>query len=353
MKHAVLSLAGALALAGGVILPAVGTAEATSDGPCEARASVIETVELHWFAAPAEDAEPLEQWCRGVGGPLIATIPEADASEPPPLEDLVVVTWNAHLAEGKLIDLVADLQEGVLTDDQPVRHFILLLQELYRRGDSVPAFGPNARAAYAIQAREPHAPDAVEYARRLGLAMSYVPSMRNGAEMLEDRGNAILSTEPLQDLFALELPLERQRRVAAGAAIEVKTPDGVEQLQFVDAHLEPLAAPSSLWLFRNPRIRQMAALLDLLQEPRFHSEGVGTVLGGDFNTVQGGAREEIYQQARAWSQSLTVEDERPTHMMGRLDYLFARLAPGWQFETMRVSKKYGSDHHPVLARFRR
>ena len=43
--------------------------------------------------------------------------------------------------------------------------------------------------------------------------------MRNGPELREDRGNAIISTEPLLDPFALELPLARQRRVALGAAV--------------------------------------------------------------------------------------------------------------------------------------
>jgi endonuclease/exonuclease/phosphatase (EEP) superfamily protein YafD len=39
--------------------------------------------------------------------------------------------------------------------------------------------------------------------------------------------------------------------------------------------------------------------------------------------------------------------------MGQLDYIFARLSPQWLVTTSRVSEKYGSDHHPVLARFRR
>jgi endonuclease/exonuclease/phosphatase family metal-dependent hydrolase len=229
---------------------------------------------------------------------------------------------------------------------------VLLLQEIYRRGEDVPAFLPNARSAYAIKARNPHAPDARDYAATLRLAVAYVPSMRNGHQMLEDRGNAIISTEPLEDLFAFELPFERQRRVVAGAAVVVTTDRGAQRLQLVDAHLEPLAAPSSLWLFRNPRPRQVAAVLDLLQQPRFERDSVGTVLGGDFNTIQGGAREDAYHRARVWSRSLDVEDPRSTHMLGRLDYIFARLAPGWQVDTMRVTEKYGSDHHPVLARFR-
>jgi endonuclease/exonuclease/phosphatase (EEP) superfamily protein YafD len=97
----------------------------------------------------------------------------------------------------------------------------------------------------------------------------------------------------------------------------------------------------------------VSALLDLLQQPRFQTDAVGTVIGGDFNTIQGGAREEAYRRIRSWSTSLRHEDPRATHMLGRLDYVFARLAPQWQVTTTRIEGRYGSDHHPVLARFQR
>jgi endonuclease/exonuclease/phosphatase family metal-dependent hydrolase len=324
---------------------------AAANRPCPARPTRINDAAIHWFAAPQEDAAELESWCRGVGMPLIAATPTEPRSNAPALEDLVVLTWNAHLADGKLADLISDLRAGTLTGGRPVAHFVLLLQELYRRGDDVPVFAPNARSAFAILPRDPRAPDARDYLRQLGLAIAYVPSMRNGAEMLEDRGNAIISTEPLHELFAVELPFERQRRVAAGATVMVRTSSGVQGLQVVDAHLEPLAAPSALWVLRNPRRRQVSALLDLLQQPRFSSAGVGTVIGGDFNTVQGGAREEAYRRVRAWSHSIDDEDPRSTHLLGRLDYIFARLSPEWEVSTARVGEKYGSDHHPVIARF--
>ena len=295
----------------------------------------------------------LEQWCRGVGAPVVATPPIDPGAAAPPLEDLVVVSWNAHLADGQLTDLISDLRAGALTSGVPVQHFVLLLQELYRRGEDVPQFAAIARSAFAIEADDPAAPGVEAYVRQLGLSMAYVPSMRNGAELLEDRGNAIVSSEPLIDLFAMELPFERQRRVVAGAAVRVRTSRGIEKLHLLDAHLEPLASPSSLWVFRNPRRRQMAAILDLLREPRFAQQSAGTVLGGDFNTVQGGAREAIYRDARAWSRSLAVEDPRSTHLLGRLDYVFARLAPGWEATTIRIDERYGSDHHPVLAQFRK
>jgi endonuclease/exonuclease/phosphatase (EEP) superfamily protein YafD len=94
------------------------------------------------------------------------------------------------------------------------------------------------------------------------------------------------------------------------------------------------------------------ALLNVLRTSR-PSQAVrssGTVLGGDFNTIQAGAGEDAYSIARAWSRSLVSEDPRRTHLMGRLDYLFFRLPDGWTGSTTRVQAKYGSDHHPVIGR---
>jgi endonuclease/exonuclease/phosphatase family metal-dependent hydrolase len=332
------------------------TARPQGAGTCGARTPVVDGVAITWHTGAAEDHESLDRWCRGVGPPVVAPAPAHPvATVAPALEDLVVITWNHHLADGRLDELVRDLRAGHLTDGRPVPHFVLLLQELYRRGQDVPAFAPDARSAIGIKARDPRAPDARDYASKLGLALLYVPSMRNGTDMLEDRGNAIVSTEPWLDAWALELPLERQRRVAAGLAIRVRTQRGIERLDLLNVHLEPLSAPSALWLFRNPRRRQMAAVLDRLGAPRFEPgpTSAGTVLGGDFNTIQGGVEEDVYGQARAWARGLATEDPRPTHAMGRLDYLFVRLGHGWEATTTRVEDKYGSDHHPVLARFRR
>ncbi|HXG87378.1 MAG TPA: endonuclease/exonuclease/phosphatase family protein [Vicinamibacterales bacterium] len=321
---------------------------------CAARVAGPTDTAITWHVGPVEDAHMLGQWCRGVGNPLVfhASTPDRPPG-PPPLESLVVVTWNAHLAGGELETLVANLRAGRLTDGVPVDRFVLLLQELYRRGPEVPTFGPDTRSAFAIRARNPNAPDARQYGERLGLSLVYIPSMRNGADLFEDRGNAIVSTEPLHDLFALELPFERQRRVAIGATINVRTGTGIARLNLLNTHLEPLSSPKSLWVFRNPRRRQVAAILDMLQVPRFEPSRtvVGTIVGGDFNTIQDGVEEEAYTQARAWTQGLVAEDPRTTHYLGRLDYLFVRLAPEWAARTTRANERFGSDHFPVIGRF--
>jgi len=293
----------------------------------------------------------MARWCRAVGAPLIVNAP---AAAPPALDEFVTLSWNAHLAEGQLPALIEELKAGAFTDGRPVRHFALLIQELYRRGDQVPAFDPRDRSAFAINPRDPNAADVEDYAASLGLSLLYVPSMRNGAGLREDRGNAILSTEPLHDALAIELPLARQRRVAVGAGVDVMTADGVQRLELINAHLEPLSAPSTLWVFKNPRGRQVRGILDHLDGPRYQRHGVaGVVLGGDFNTVLGGDSEDGYRHARAWSTSLREEDRRRTHLMGRLDYLFFRLDHGWSASTVRLDRKFGSDHHPILGRLTR
>ena len=309
---------------------------------CAARGTV------HWIRGPEVDVEKLDKWCRGVGAPLYRPTPDAP-QEPPALSDLVIVTWNAHMAEGRLAELIAELRRGAFTDGRPVSRFVLLVQELFRR-DEVPTFAADARSARAIRARDDDAPDARDYANRLGLSMLYVPSMRNGADITEDRGNAILSSEPLSQPVAFELPFERQRRVAVAAAIDVMHHGRRSTLRVVDVHLEPLSSPQSLWLFRNPRRRQMAALVSLFTTSRFEDDvaWVGTVVGGDFNTIRNGAEESVYREARAWSSGFAREDPRGTHLLGRLDYLFFRMTPGLAATTRRVDEKFGSDHHPVM-----
>lgn len=277
--------------------------------------------------------------------------PKSDA--PPALEDLVVVTWNAHLVEGRLPELVRALRSGALTGGAPVDHFVLLIQEAYRRGADVPPFPEDGRAAFGIVPRDPHGPDAIAEAVSLGLAVWYVPSMRNGPEMPEDRGSAVVSTEPLSAPQALELPLARQRRVVAGATVAVRTRRGHERLQLWSAHLEPVSSPRTLWLFHNPRPAQVRAILSVLatQAVAGAAPSAGVVLGGDFNTIRNGDDEGAYALAREWSTSLAAEDGRRTHLMGRLDYLFFRLAGSWQAQARRADDRYGSDHYPVAGQF--
>ena len=80
-----------------------------------------------------------------------------------------------------------------------------------------PTVSSHARVPKAIRPRRPTT-DVRDIAEQFGLSVAYVPSMRNGPATAlserEDRGNAILSTEPLLDVRAIELPFGKQRRVA-------------------------------------------------------------------------------------------------------------------------------------------
>ena len=89
--------------------------------------------------------------------------------------------------------------------------------------------------------------------------------MRNGTTAVaEDRGTAILSTMPLADLQAIELPFERQRRVALAATVGGATPSGdVWHLRLAAVHMD-----TSLALTRGgpvvARRRQAEALVEAL-----------------------------------------------------------------------------------------
>lgn len=321
---------------------------------CLARPAQLDGQAVTWHLGSAGDAFQLDRWCRAVGPPILVPQPSTlPPGSPPALEDLVVVTWNAHLAEGRLTELVRKLRSGALTEGKPVGHFVLLIQEAYRRGAGVPEFPPGARTAFGIVPRDPYGPDVLAETVALGLSAWYVPSMRNGHAMREDRGNAIVSTEPLLDPRALELPLARQRRVVAGAAVNVRTQQGARQLDVWSTHLEPVSSPETLWLFHNPRQGQVRAILAVLAMPAVagSAPSAGVVLGGDFNTIRSGDHESAYALAREWSVSLTAEDRRRTHLMGRLDYLFFRLAEGWQARARRADERFGSDHYPVTGQF--
>lgn len=290
----------------------------------------------------------LEDWCSAVGPAVVAGAPvalPAAISSPP---ELVIVSWNVHVGAGDVLGLVEQLRAGHFTDGQPVHRFVLLLQETYRNGDAVPRLAHTRGTAKAIQ---PHAArrrmDIVEIADALDLSVYYVPSMRNGAATREDRGNAILSTEPLSDLEAIELPFERQRRVAVQATIALSDADGRQQsLRLTNAHLENMGSRWRLG-FLSPvaRLAQASALMD-----RVPTQGAA-VLAGDLNTWFGSLEPAYRRFARSFDRQRYV-DSRPTFSgILRLDHLFVRLPRGWEAETVRLDR-FGSDHHPLLARLR-
>ena len=284
-----------------------------------------------------DDARTLARWRAAVGRPLVST--RHGGTQPAGVDGVTIVTWNIALGAGDVTALFRRVQQ-----ERPTHAIVLLLQEAFRSGDDIPRTPINAAFAGRIHGTREREID--ELARALNLAMYYVPSMRNGAPGLsnEDRGNAILSTVPLEDLVAIELPFERQRRVAVAATVRGQGTAGrAWTLRVASVHLDNMAGLSRGYIGGEyARMRQARGLRDALHgaDP--------LVLGGDFNTWFGfgdGAYREI---ASAFPQT-RVTDERRTFLgLLRLDHVFYRLPEGWRASVRRSDSALGSDHHPLI-----
>jgi endonuclease/exonuclease/phosphatase family metal-dependent hydrolase len=306
---------------------------------------------LSWKGAWQTDSDP---WCQAVGPALARGV----STPPPPatLSDLAIVSWNVHVGGGDIDSLIEDLRRGQL-DGQPSNAFVLLLQEVFRSGSEVPDDpGPGAKDGGRVAPGPDHgAARSIEaVARRNGLNLLYVPSMRNGGpgDPPEDRGNAILATFPLEDREALELPMERQRRVAIAARITVgsETNQPVE-LRLVNLHLDARSEWSQLYRsLGTGRADQSRVVAE-----QYGHEPV-VVLGGDLNTWFGGPGE---QAVRILSEVFPHPEPRlDLHTVGvpgplpdlMLDHLFFRLPTGMVASYEVIQDQYGSDHYPVVGR---
>jgi endonuclease/exonuclease/phosphatase family metal-dependent hydrolase len=300
---------------------------------------------LTWIGpTPERDRARLDAWCETVGPPIVYS---GSISTPPRADRVAVVSWNTHVGAGDVVELVRRLRAGTLLQGSPISSFILLLQEAYRRGPLVPALSERQVDVPSARSRASKARQTIEdIAGTLELNLLYTPSMRNGAGD-EDRGNAILSTLPFDDPIVIELPFERQRRVAIAARVHGRTSAGRPwQLRVVTTHLDTSPA-----LTRGgpaqARLRQTRALIDALA----NQEGP-IVLGGDLNTWWGEdepafkALRHEFPDVRAGS-SRAPTWRGPIGTMTRVDYIFARLG-GRPIEVRRLDDRLGSDHHPLL-----
>lgn len=170
MRHLSLALACAWLVISGRV-PAAAELELL-ESRCPARLAQLENQAVTWHQGSAGDGAELDRWCRAVGPPILIARPAAALTTSPPLlDELVMVTWNAHLAEGRLAELVGGLRSGAFTSGRAVNHFVVLVQETYRRGAAVPAFPDEARTAFGIVSRDPYVPDARASAVALGLSV--------------------------------------------------------------------------------------------------------------------------------------------------------------------------------------
>jgi endonuclease/exonuclease/phosphatase family metal-dependent hydrolase len=299
-----------------------------------------------WFGPVVEsERSMLARWSGAVGPPLVVSH-AGEATRP--TSSIALVTWNVAVGGGDVEALVGDVKRAY-----PDSELVLLLQETYRQGAAVPTVMlANAIVPGRLGGNRPRGfRDVESIAERLQLNLYYVPSMRNGVPSLssEDRGNAILSTLPLDSLSAIELPFERQRRVAVAATASGRDPDGEPwRIRLVSAHLDNLVSARKLWVAGGifARARQARALVDYVK-----ADGTA-IVGGDFNTWFGFADLAFVETRRAFPDT-HVTDVRPTFLnLLRLDHVFFRVPDDWTASFVRAARSYGSDHWPLIATIR-
>jgi endonuclease/exonuclease/phosphatase family metal-dependent hydrolase len=339
-----------------VVIASVAAAADAGDGPpvavtslsCRqvvAAAGDFPRTAVRWYEHESPRSRPtLDAWCRGVGPVVYQSQPTDESADPSAdLLPIAVVSWNVNVGAGDLAEFVTDLRAGQFSDGRRVEHFVLLLQEALRTGDAVPPRDASQAGARRLLRRPPRV-DIVQFARESGLSLLYVPSMRNGLDAnapAEDRGNAILSTLPLLSPGALELPFERQRRIAVRATLgEVADR---EPLVVASVHLDPFVGASRLWVFgaAGARGRQARALTAAL--PPYGP----VVIGGDFNSWLGTNEPALREMTRVSGQPAQADEG--TYATGAvLDYLFFRTSASWRATYERAGRTYGSDHYPLV-----
>lgn len=300
------------------------------------------------------DARRLSIWCRSVGPIVFA---RGTAGREAGADSLVIVSWNTHVGAARLSAFIHDLRAGVFSAGQPIAHFALLLQEAYRADAALPALpqGLHVPRRLAGSTREAIA----DVARREGLWLFYVPSMRNGgvpgsraAWLPEDRGNAIVSTLPFERLAAVELPIAAQRRVVAVASVRLASPSArPAAVRLVSGHFDSTVGWKRLWFVgaRAHRARQAAALVDALSLT-MDAAVTATVVGADLNTWDGPS-EAAYTRLRDAFPETPAPSKVPTFGLfrRRFDFLFFRVPPTWLRGYRVISdNRYGSDHYPLI-----
>lgn len=296
-------------------------------------------------------------WRESVGPPV-----SLDAAPGPAAGPLALLCWNVWIGRGRLTEVVGRIRDGGyeshgLPAGAPI---VALIQEAYRDGDEVPRRWPTRTAPRTVLGGQEESIVAV--AEALGMSLRFAPSMRNGRHR-SDRGNAILSTLPLLDAEAVELPFTYQRRVALTAATELMRPDGGRvRLRVASAHLDPRGPTALDILGVAGRGRQAKALVA-------HLDGLAPgpqIVGADLNLARGVAEPAFRQLAHAgFAPGIPLAWPAWGHTYHRwprllLDWILAR-DPGRALSgvvTRRIDEQpddrglvvYGSDHHPLLAR---
>ncbi len=361
----------------------------TTESPPQNRACPTMGGALTWYVPDStSDSRSAEKWCLATGPVEIDSTPAGRFGTWQAGDSLAVVAWNVSAGGGDLLGFLEG-QMGLdcgtpspgLTEGSS--HFVLLLQEAYRRSAVVPAHAEESAIPPAVkeESRPGERVDVVEAARRCGLALAYVPATRNGTAEYdgerEDKGNAILSTLPLSDIIAIEMPMVAQRRVELAATLRDA---GGDSLRVVSVHLNTFPPPWRLLRTGgSSRVRQALTLVDALERAELERSGrtadtafaacyptcdeeetakylISTVAGGDINTWTGGgtALKHLYLHFP----DSPPYDPTPTRTSFRTDHiLFRRAATGSVGSVVEGSYRtfdsaFYSDHHPIEVWFR-
>lgn len=315
-------------------LAAIAHASTPESLPC--LQPVTDVTWLRW----EENRQTLDRWCQTVGPPVVVTAsPRSGGSN-----RLLIVSWNVDVGGADVEKLIASLLSDASNAGAGL---VLLLQEAFRGGVQVPDTYPvHMHVPSAIR---PHRPtlDVVGIAERFGFSVAYVPSMRNGdattLEKREDRGNAVLSTEPLSDIRAIELPFGKQRRVAVAATITLRSTT-TASMRVVTTHFDTNSARVAQ---AEALGRRIAALEDL-----------PLIVAGDFNARRGfkddavaAVRDRIPLESCGTNRTVRWPlrlDVPLFFLVGRLDFLFSTLEMSTTRTCQTLKHAYGSDHLPIL-----
>jgi endonuclease/exonuclease/phosphatase family metal-dependent hydrolase len=287
-----------------------------------------------------QERNTLDRWCKSVGPPVFAPRPERDGE----ISRLLIVSWNVHVGGADVEELFAKALDARSSNDTGI---IILMQEAFRAGADVPDSLPgDLDVPSSIRPRRPTL-DIAGIAERFGMSIAYVPSMRNGSatalESREDRGNAIVSTETLSDVRAIELPFGKQRRVAVAATV---TPRGstIGALRVITTHFDT----------NSDRVDQAEALAERIDA----LDDLPLVIGGDLNARRGFGDRTVAaisrrvslescgtQRTSRWPLRLDIP---LFFLIGRVDFMFSTLEASVPRTCKTLSHAYDSDHLPIV-----
>ena len=322
-------------------------------------------VAVRWFGpARSQDMETLDQWCATVGSAVYDTMPDTHMVGSRVSDSLVVVSWNVNVGGGDVLAFLEDrlgVTCGGVRAAEGSPHFALLLQEAHRRSAAIPPAesGPTIPDRIVPEPRPGPDLDVVQLADRCGLSFVYVPSARNGSDVIsadsvtpdtlrEDKGNAVLSTLPLRRLVAIELPFEAGRKVAVGATVFLTPTDSV---QLVSVHLDVASTLARAVSTGNSwRLRQGLGFVEGLQLADSAGSTIATLAAGDFNTWSGD--ETVIRHMYDYFPESPPQGKHRTRGSFPTDYLFFRQA-GTAVVLLDgpeiLEERYHSDHLPLVA----